>query len=214
MLQNIEIDYEGLLHFWACTGLHIDDFIIGLDLSAESTDIAHNINLFPDKLRKIIKETSDCPPEWRQTLRAKKLGITAAGDIKFDFFKRKTKSNIPPPSFIEECKMLAISPEEKRLELTNKILHWRETQAIADWQLAEKLRRHISNLLGMAIGGEAHVGPQAIKQLASAMVDLQKVQRLALGLSSENIGFPMKGISQGGEQLPICNLIIEADVKK
>jgi len=202
-----EIDFNALFEFWIFTGLHITDFIVGLDFPGDLTDL---INDWPKKLKAKIKNTVEPPKEWRSTLKAKPTGNVQPGDINLFTFQREIKT-VEPLDIIELSEIEETPLPMKREQIQAKIINWRESQALSDWTLAEKLRDKIKNLCD---GEHCYLGADYIKKLSAALVDLQKVQRLALGLSSENIGFPLKGVSQGGEQLPVCNLVIEADAKK
>ena len=99
------------------------------------------------------------------------------------------------------------------MDLTRRILDWRERQAIEDWKLAERLRTYAIDVLQYAWIRDPDSGevkpslpPSEIKALAGTLIDLQKMQRLALGLSSENVGFPLQGVSAGGAQMPTINV--------
>jgi hypothetical protein len=212
MLHKNEIDFNILFEFWAMTGLHIHDFAIGLGVDGD-IGITNVLQTWTAELKDKIIADPDCPIEWKNTAKSKPTGCVQHGDILLTPFKRKFKS-LPSVEVLEpeDGYVPKYSPQETRETLTAKIVRWRESQALADWRTAEKLRRYIVNMLVRADqisaeGNEALAifGAQSVRQIAAAMVDLQKMQRLALGLSSENIGFRMPDMSQGGEQLPIVN---------
>jgi hypothetical protein len=210
MLQKNEIDFNSLFEFWACTGLHIHDFAIGIEVDDDIT-ITNVMQSWPAELKDRIKANPDCPPEWKNTAKAKPTGCVQHGDILLTPFKRKIKSLSAIEVLEPEDNLTPkMSAQEIHETLTQKIIRWRESQAIADWRTAERLRRYIVSRLVRVEQFEQEnnysaLDTQGIRQIAAAMVDLQKMQRLALGLSSENIGFPLTGVSQGGEQIPIVN---------
>ena len=209
MLQKNEIDFNSLFEFWACTGLHIHDFAIGIEVEDDIT-ITNVIQRWPAELKDRIKANPDCPIEWKNTAKAKPTGCVQHGDILLTPFKRKIKS-LPSIEVLElENQETQMNQKEIRETITQKIIRWRESQALADWRTAERLRRYIiSRLVRVEQFEQEHeysaLDTTGIRQIAAAMVDLQKMQRLALGLSSENLGFNLTGVSVGGEQIPIVN---------
>ena len=64
------------------------------------------------------------------------------------------------------------------------VREWRKLQAKADHQTAEMVRARVMELMESM----SQPTPSELRALAACLVDLQKVQRLALGLSSENVG--------------------------
>lgn len=80
---------------------------------------------------------------------------------------------------------------------------WRNGQVISDWRTTDTIRAHINSILkrgwqrvevrneaGKLIAYEnvSTLTPSEIRQLSTAAAEVQRVQRLALGLSTENIG--------------------------
>ena len=75
---------------------------------------------------------------------------------------------------------------------------WRRKQAKDDYQTADQARLAIKLTLKDSLKQEAGpdgkpvyrttLKPHEIRQLTQAMTDIQRVQRLALGLSTENVG--------------------------
>lgn len=66
-------------------------------------------------------------------------------------------------------------------ELRSMVSSWRNTQSKKDYLSAEKLRQKAESLMDTA------GTPSEIKALAITLEKLQKIQRLALGLSTENV---------------------------
>ena len=206
MLKKENIDFRALFEFWACSRLNIYDFAIGIGVDTD-LNMMTVLECWPNNLKDAIKINSLCPVEWRETARAKVTGSVKRGSINWEVYSRKLKTANAMEVYEPEILNQGTETPES---LTQKIIRWRESQAIADWRTAERLRRYVVGLLDRVTrdldSDEAYnFGAQAVRQIAAAMVDLQKMQRLALGLSSENIGFPLSGVSQGGEQIPIVN---------
>ncbi len=97
-------------------------------------------------------------------------------------------------------------------EIYQLVQGWRKRQARADYETAEALRNHVKLTLNDAtetihdkMGGpsvvKSKLNTNQIKQLAMALVDIQKIQRLALGLSTENIGIEAE-VNAGREITP------------
>lgn len=200
------LDYNALFEFWACTGLSVQDFTkgVGLEKDANFLSISKDWKL---KLQEKVIATPNAPTEWVKTLRAKTKNQTQFGDISIEPFKRQIKSEI-------EVFEPEIDCEDPKEFLTQKIIRWRESQAVSDWRLAECIRDYVKefvlNARQLVLGQQVCLlNASDIKSITGALVDLQKVQRLALGMSSENVGFPLSGVNQGGEQIPTVNFIVE-----
>ena len=80
---------------------------------------------------------------------------------------------------------------------------WRNNQASTDWKTAEAVRNHIRMLTAENIrviddkDGKVRYAstltPAQVRNLAEAATIVQRMQRLAIGLSTENIGIDMPG---------------------
>lgn len=74
------------------------------------------------------------------------------------------------------------------------VQQWRAGQAENDFKTAETIRGHIKLILNNSVFVDANgkqqtrLTPRDLINLADAVETLQKVQRLALGMSTENIG--------------------------
>lgn len=75
-----------------------------------------------------------------------------------------------------------------------KIQQWRQNQAATDWKMGDSLRVHIQICLKGALQrnerGEyiTTLKPTEIRQLTQAASEIQRIQRLSLGLATDNIG--------------------------
>jgi hypothetical protein len=207
MTDKHKIDFDGLFEFWICTGLHIYDFAVGLGIDKDAGIISVLRN-WPAVLKEKINNDPDALEIWKKTSLAKKTDAVSPGDLQLEPFKRKLRPALEK-AVKYEIDFSSMSTEEIRETITQKIIRWREKQAISDWNLAENLRRYIKTMITetvkLDVDNRFFWSASSIRQIAAAMVDLQKMQRLALGMSSENIGIPLKGVNQGGEQIPVVN---------
>jgi hypothetical protein len=224
MADFSKLNLQAAFRFWINSEIHWADFFTGLGLNPDNHAIKAVGREWINELRELCRTTEAPPLEWIKTARVARKNQTQPGDIRIAPFERKLATSIPPVA-MKECELIpytddddlepplaSANPEDSHLVLTQKLLAWRERQAIADWQLADRLRRYIKYVLQKAEAqltkpsddGEPawHYSPSDIRHMAGAIMDLQKVQRMALGLSSENVGFPLRGIDNGGAQLP------------
>lgn len=79
--------------------------------------------------------------------------------------------------------------------LWEKVQQWRSTQAISDYETAEALRSHVKLYINQQMKKDKNgkvVGSRMraieVAHIGKALLDIQKVQRLALGMSTENVG--------------------------
>jgi len=79
-----------------------------------------------------------------------------------------------------------------------QIQRWRNAQGATDWKTADSIRMHIQLILKTALKKNetnnswySDLKPSEVRQLAAAANDIQRSQRLSLGLSTENIGVDM-----------------------
>ena len=97
------------------------------------------------------------------------------------------------------------------LSPSEQIIKWRKQSAFDDWQSAQALRVKLNNMvrgLDMTLAK-----PADLRAISATYLDIQKVQRLALGLSSENTGIKLEGVDGDGEDLPIINILSRAVAK-
>mgnify|MGYP003641775461 CR=1 FL=1 len=87
---------------------------------------------------------------------------------------------------------------------------WRIMQGQEDYQTAAALRQHVKIRLNQALrkkdNGEvfSSLMPRDVDAISRTLLNIQKIQRLALGMSTENVGVP------NTDQLQLDNEIIEA----
>lgn len=108
-------------------------------------------------------------------------------------------------------------------EIYQLVNTWRKGQAANDYRLAEKIRQHIRIVLDNAMNHvvskvtgkdltSTKLTPMNIRALVNSLEGLQKIQRLALGMSTENVGFEGQ-IKKADNQEDECP-IFEVEVSK
>ena len=86
------------------------------------------------------------------------------------------------------------TPDKKINGLWQIVQQWRAGQAESDWSTANNIRQHLKLILNQAIikddngNPKTKLSPRDLVNVADALETLQKVQRLALGMSTENVG--------------------------
>lgn len=93
--------------------------------------------------------------------------------------------------------------------LWQRYVEWRREQGVKDYFLGEKLRQHLNlqlsktlmiNEVKLSDGSveeriESTLSPKELSQYTETAQKIQNIQRLALGMSTENIGVDMPGAS-------------------
>lgn len=84
--------------------------------------------------------------------------------------------------------------QQHTASLWQVVQQWRQTQAESDWKTANAIRDHCKLILNRSIEKDANgnpttkLTPRDLVNLSDAMEKIQRIQRLALGMSTENIG--------------------------
>jgi hypothetical protein len=91
---------------------------------------------------------------------------------------------------------------------TEQIKLWRAKQSYDDYSSAQQLRRQVLALIPMINPHDFRASD--IRSIAATLLDIQKIQRMAIGLSSENVGFKMEGLDSEGADLPVINVLSKA----
>jgi hypothetical protein len=103
-----------------------------------------------------------------------------------------------------------VAPSNKGLAVWDQVQDWRANQAVVDWRTAERVRNHITMLTAQHVTEVPALNPDGtpkldslgrpktklvstltpvqVRQLAEATGAVQRAQRLAIGLSTDNIG--------------------------
>lgn len=107
-----------------------------------------------------------------------------------------TYSPTPSISLTAE-EIAALSPQDL-------IKKWRQQQAESDYRSNELLRR----ILLRKILRSQHTDFKDLRAAASALLDIQRAQRLALGLSTDNVGMRIEGEDENGNLTPQIQVLI------
>jgi hypothetical protein len=187
-------DWDDLFKRWAVSGLSKSEFLQRNNINVRYGSVMRNTRTWYPRLEEIrsktlqtvgayhaqehVREVVDAKPEADREAVAKELGI--------DLSEIKTEAQ---PSTWQV------------------IAKWRSRQAIDDWRLADQIRTQIRIILKNAVKRKVSIddagnqvtdystslSPHELRALTTAVESIQRVQRLALGLSTDNVGvnFPM-----------------------
>lgn len=156
-------DFDRLYDKYSISGYHAHDFVL-----------AAHPELTSDEQRLLAK----------QLIRELHAGATSPRH----FATLKATPTGSPAPLTNQGTVSRLTPVIIEAQTPQQLVkEWRKLQAQADHQTAELVRSRIHEFM------ESLSQPTAseLRALAGALVDLQKVQRLALGLSSENVGLPI-----------------------
>ena len=185
---NVVLDWDQLYIEWVNSRMSVDAFIKSKKLNNWSLVVkkrtsewiraaeqaAENMKEFdaePSEVEKIAKMTDDLNPEFKQ-------------------------KKIPEPRFYLDAPSLSTETAVK--DIWQIVSQWRQKQSENDYKLADAIRAHCKLILRNNLivtrtmtGGQdvtTKIHPQQLLQLATIAEKIQRIQRLALGLSTENIG--------------------------
>lgn len=199
-----EIDWNELFEIWFTTTMTIEDFLdqYGIKhtaiLSRQMTNdwarrrAQKTIRMKADALETARREKADREREAERQANLKKVqeGTKAAEDAK--------KPDVTVLELDEQKREVGAPQEYEPSELM--IARWRKRQGEEDYTTANALRQHIKLKLKQAIAKDEHgqtyskLSKTDISTFAKSLADLQKIQRLALGMSTDNIDVAQKSI--------------------
>jgi hypothetical protein len=177
-----------------------------------------------DFLRSSYRKTKDPPDQWLVTLQARKSHLTREA---LEAYKQQqvqddnllSALDVPSLPMVQNTPNLAPAPGES---LTQVILRFRREQAQADFVSAHNLRLIIQKFMSWAFQTTSAVDPTTgrlelvprmkpadMRQIAGALRDIQSVQRTALGLPVDNVGFDLEGVDTTGKHLPKISVFIK-----
>lgn len=181
-------DWEALYQEWTESGKHRLDFLEEKGISRTSAQT--------------YRRTKD----WEARFSGKADAILSKRASSLHSAKQRVAEVVPAMPEADKVKIGQVIGLRSR-DVTNDamatgwqmIMKWRAKQAIDDWKDADRVRLVLKILLQNAItkdgldeNGEpvfkVKIKPHEIKALMQTLADAQRVQRLALGLSTDNIG--------------------------
>jgi len=172
-------NWEGLYVEWLASGLSKAEFLTAKGINPRGGAAATQTRA------------------WSENLSAMKAKVDKA------FVKENVKKgikasvgavvpDISSPSSVKEAAVQAgVAVSSGSWEI---ITQWRKKQATEDWKSASVVRSHAQLLLKQSLvkseTGELSttLSAQELRAIAQAFGEIQKIQRLALGLSTENVG--------------------------
>ncbi len=135
--------------------------------------------------------------------------------------KKVVKNLVKEPEVIEPDTQAPPTPPGRDASGVDKdvfwkqINDWRHKQAKEDYQLAEGIRTQVKLMLNNSLSKDPDsekisttMKPAHLRMLAQVAETVQKIQRLALGLSTENIGVEsnVKTEEETGDNIPIFEI--------
>jgi hypothetical protein len=191
------VDFDALFCVWALSGLHTEDFWDGTGLRGEySNDELFQVGLLDWKarLRKMARESPNA--QYTATLKAERKGGMVPGDI-----------NVP------RCDTVTLPAVITNEEITPEVFidRNRPKQVVIDWSDAQVVREYFQDKMRFAYMDQVdettgkmmrvpYLSMADIRYAAAILKDLQTVQRLSLGLSSDNVGV------SSSPQMPVVNV--------
>jgi len=182
-VQNPE-DWEALFHEWCETGLDIKVFLKHKKMPVNSMLARKKTKHWEEAKRQRSMTPADV---------AKELDRFPILESKKDI------ESLSPEIAIKQIKSSAGEKVETAIhDIWGVISQWRHKQSEADYKLADAIRTHCKLILKESLiitpssTGQSDVktgiSAKDLLQLASIAEKIQRIQRLALGLSTENVG--------------------------
>ena len=140
--------------------------------------------------------------KWKQMLlktKALELDEESTGKINLKYAQRAEEKN----PFIDA------RPDE--ISMWHKFQKWRADQGQSDWVLADAMKTHLKIQLNKALRKHPDGSPltelrsKELSMMASTLANLQRIQRLALGMSTDNHGVqepPDPNVAKNTEKQP------------
>ena len=150
--------------------------------------------------------------EWMKSAKTKRdflkeYGFSTTSSHIKKIIKAWSKDEIATRKAMGELIKSHRTEEQHTAELWQVVQQWRRMQASEDWKTADAIRNHakliLNNSLTKDIDGSVQTKllPRELVALADAMEKVQRMQRLALGMSTENVGMdapePQSHVAQG-----------------
>jgi hypothetical protein len=195
-----QIDMDRAFNLWISTGLHYKDFWIGAGYQHHK-DFGGLCTLgqleWLPKLKSLIPKNNKCPPEWAMTRNAKPGTWVEPGEIqvplKIEMVAVTPKES--PFAALQASKLLPTATEETCVDY---LYRRRTLQCPNDWHVGEMVKqcaeRMIADSYQLVLNdstGEYELkctlSPSELRNLATTVREAQTIQRLALGLSSDNV---------------------------
>ena len=180
-------DYERLFQEWVVSGISKTNFLRNRGLNPKAGSVARATKDWRDRLKKVKKMVDAANVASNQ--RAEQM---PAKDV------REVAVMVPDPisgDALSDEELKEVAP--RAWEIINQ---WRAKQAQTDWKMGDHLRDQIKLIIKNATkrvvrngraSFETSLKPTDLRALADAAERVQRMQRLALGMSTENVGIPL-----------------------
>jgi hypothetical protein len=192
--RNSPRDWEVTFQDWIKSGIPKVKYLRSIGLNPQSGYVHRKTREWDKRLEILAAGVRDT--HVAQQINTETKGIQTPEDLK------ERKDNIPqtPPeeTAADIAPMIGRSSDVKpqaQMSAWQAVQAWRRKQSKSDYETAEQARLAIKLILKDSIrrvdaeGGFAtSLKPHEVRQLTQAISDVQRIQRLALGLSTENIG--------------------------
>jgi len=195
------IDWPELFADWLKSGQSIRDFLLsrGLDPTSGnarrktagwmSQAIAASVGVHSSIFE--TAKANDNKAQIKRLIKEKKTKIVAVENT-----VSLPDGVLPEEPIVPAGEAKAIVSNSRPIDIVaayEQINAWRQRQALDDWRSADALRTAIKIIIREKIlkkEGQVNTVLKAveIRQLAQALCDIQRVQRLALGMSTDNVG--------------------------
>lgn len=174
-----------------------------------SYDLREHLDAFPVErtVPRILLDTARASPE---TISHFDLTLEQILDPGIEW-----ATSIAVPAVVTQSIATRIDPD---LSPSEQIALMRRNLVHEDWGCAQALAQKTLAYLDALEPGD--IRPADLRAIAATFLDIQKIKRMALGMSSENVGFKVEGQDAEGNDLPIINVmqavaveVVEANVE-
>jgi hypothetical protein len=123
-------------------------------------------------VRRVITEWLSTCPENRKPVSKKPNVMVGFYDTVMEAIKKEQEGKLPSMA-----------------DLWDVYMRWRQQQSCQDYTTADKIRQHLLALLDRGLSDDGpQYSPTELARLANVAESIQRIQRLALGLTTENVG--------------------------
>lgn len=202
------IDWEYQFERWRCSGLSILQYLRAEGILGQTELLTGTVYRRTIDWTDRVNDNSKEPKEIARAIVEKKiqnanLVLGLEQPVRLDSALRDDDKPKTIAEVAEQASQNTANPNANQQATDNgnwnpestwdTIIAFRKRQALSDHKTAEAVRSHIRLLLNHGIANDqgrprTKLKPYEIRALALALKDVQQIQRLSLGMSTENIG--------------------------